>query len=613
MRRVFCFLLICIPAILSARSGGDSPWLYGIHWYGSTDRITTGQLTDAEEMTGKKGVWVLDQILLDAASHKAPWDLPWQANPLDKAKPGDKFYHAVKVMQGKGHSIVWRVQPYWSRNVIHPSDPYTLPMYADDCKAAATMLRDWSHIWQIGNEVNLTGENKHWDQTTGTYSAHWNPTPADYAATYEACRDKIHEVKPNTPLGAQLVLMQPNSPGPAEGERFMDSNEYLWRQIGGVSDKSKIDGFGMHSYADPRKLSDDYVEGFMDGIREQLMVIDELGLGDRPVFITEWNKHMPTDSDAEAAARFLHRAYECMDAWNRGKGGEYPGLSNHNVVSAMWFVYPSDKGGTWESFSLFDKKRPDGGTPENDPWRSFQFACTKNYPKGRIGGGPKPPRDRMYWRDSFDGTELDTTPPLPDWEAQADNGGSVVMSGDGAVRLLGNDTNFGAAAIRTAGYVYGNLRLEADITLVDTQPIAKAECNAEVRVREGSRGYSLTLFPDKSNDRPNKICLRRVNEWSVLKSIDVPDGIKAGDSFHITAIADGPKLGFKVTRTTGSVVLDWTGANSVTDEGQKVGWVRLSSYNLKEARVSDFQIGGPDWKGSSGAEQKPAAKPRRKG
>src|SRR5690606_21531061 len=122
--------------------------------------------------------------------------------------------------------------------------------------------------------------------------------------TYVAVRDKIHENASLVAPESQIVLMQAVSPGPADGARYMDGNEFLFRMIDAVPDKSKIDGFGLHAYAEPGGANFGEV-GFLDALREQIMIIDSFGLGDRPLYITEFNKHMPNATEANIGARFV--------------------------------------------------------------------------------------------------------------------------------------------------------------------------------------------------------------------------------------------------------------------------------------------------------------------
>jgi hypothetical protein len=374
----------------------------------------------------------------------------------------------------------------------------------------------------------------------------------------------------------------------------MDGNEFLWRMIDAIPspDKSKIDGFGVHGYAGGSNYG---LEDYWDSIREQLMIIDELGLGDRPVYITEWNKLMDNLANAESGAQFLHRAYTLMYNWNTGSGREWPGLSNHNVVCATWFVYPKDFG--WDMYSLqYWKSNTSSVDEEHDPWKSFNYSCGSGYARGSSGGGPAVPQDALWWQDSFDGSSLDQDAPLPDWKAETTGSGSVLMSGTGSVRFLGNDTPNGGGGIRTAGYVYGNFHLEANITITNAARSHSSvpEANFDVRLREGSKGYSITFFTSQSPTNPGRVVLRRTSDWVQIGSYNtaVSGGINSGDTFRIAATANGASIVIKIYKNGGATpVVDW----NVTDDGQKVGWIRFMSWNLNEARVNEFQLGGPGW------------------
>ena len=71
--------------------GADSPWLYGIHWYGNAEQ------DDVEAMTGGKGIWCLETVNL----YEDTW---WQLGGQEK-----QFLREA----AKGHSIVIRIQPKW--------------------------------------------------------------------------------------------------------------------------------------------------------------------------------------------------------------------------------------------------------------------------------------------------------------------------------------------------------------------------------------------------------------------------------------------------------------------------------------------------------------------
>jgi len=573
-------LLLALISVVAAAQVADSPYLYGIHWYGSTGS------TDVESMTGSKGIWDLEITNVDASVAPA-WDLP-----------GYFAGSVCPTVTGRGHSMVFRMHPYWGRNVPDDAvDPYKTTNYADDAKGAATTLATWVHLWQIGNEVNIDGENHRWDGAG--YNQVWQPTPAQYAACYVAVRDKIHEVTPNTTPATQYALMQPNSPGNViPGVRFMDGNEYLWRQIDAIADKAKIDGFTIHGYSDPATAGTDYgMEGFWDSIAEQLCIIDQFGLGDRPIFIGEFNKHMPDAANANVGAKFVQAAYTKMNAWNLASGDMWPGQPNHNILGATWFVYPAGLG--WDEYSLRRWKTDIASTDPNlNPWYGFQSSCGNSYACGVYGLGPAVAMDSLWWEDDFagpSGAAPDTTAPVPDWKVEAAGGAAAVLSGAGACRLIGNSlTTTGNIGLRTSGYAYGNFRLEADIRFVNVARAntGNSEANFDLRIREGSKGYSLTFFTSGSAANTNRIMLRRTNDWTQIGTFNQSVTINNTDTYHVSIVAVGSTLKYTVTRNGAATpVVDWT----VNDSGQAVGNIRLMTWNLQEAEVDNVSLGGPQW------------------
>lgn len=574
-------LLIVSMVAVAPAVNPDADSLIGIHWYPNTESITVGEETDVEEMSDGRAVWVTEITHVDSDA-APPWDLPSYFVP-----------HCQKLMTGKGHSVIFRIQPYWDRHVPHPEDPYTLADFSRDARGAAETLREYCHIWQVGNEVNLRQENRRWNPAESSYSTLWEPTPAEYAETYIAIRDAIHEVE--SPLGPQEVLMQPVSPGNVDPTyRYMDGNEFLYRMIDAVVDKSMIDGFAIHAYAEPGG-SNHGVDGFMESVVEQLMIIDSFGLGDRPVYITEFNKHMPNETEARIGARFLVEAYEALHDWNNGVGGQIPGQPNHNIRSATWFVYPN--GGIWQDYSLWRWKSdiPSTDYTEN-PWHAFREAARRDFPAGIHGGGPNFPTDGVWWEDDFSG--LNTTTGSPHWRVDPVAGGSAASTSDG-VLLAGNNSPAGGASLRSAGYVYSDFQGVVDFTIVDgrqTTP-SPGEANFDLRIREGSHGYSLTIYTSESETRSGQIWLRRTNNWGENigdLNATIPGGVNSGDSFRIHWAANGSTLSWALYRNgdaPATPLVEW----EIEDEGQAVGYIRLGTFNLREARLDHFVIGGTDW------------------
>ncbi len=606
-----CYALATGLALAFAVANGqldDASSLYGIHWYGAADDTSLSvNPTDAEDMAPGREMWVLEINHVDETSPAGAsnvWDRPSFYNGF-----GSGGHNARVTGSGKGHSLVYRLHPNWGRNVPYndgaggnPDDPFTLQDYAAAAQSAAQAHINWCRVWQIGNEANLTIENNRWNGTDG-YNVLWSPDPSLYAATYLEVRDAIHTVTPNMTPAEQICLMQPVSPGDAGNPsiRFMDGAEFLWRQIEAIpeNDRGRIDGFAIHGYAEPGGANDG-LDGFFDSIREQIMVIDQFGLHDRPVFITEFNKHMPDVGNTAIGARFAQKAFAAISDWNAGTGDAFPGVENHDIVSAMWFVF-YNAGGGWGDFSLQVKKSATAGTnPDQNPWYGFQAAAANDYAAGSMSGGGEISSHGIWLNDTFD--SLDTNPPLPDWKVETTGGGAALAAGDGTVRITGHG-NGGGATLRSAGYVYGDFRMELEFEITDSaiatgSPIAN-EANFDVRIREGSQGYSLTFFTDASDvTRRNRVILRRTNTWTQIGSFNEEIGITGGDRFTVEIEATPTVINYTVFKNGSTApVVSW----AVNDNAQRVGWIRVGSYNLSEARVDRLTLGGPSWAGSSAA------------
>lgn len=590
---LLCFYINGAPA------HSDTPYLTGIHWYSSNTAST-----DVEAMSGGRPLWVVDQALLDTTSTLAapnPWETPWVSSPVvDKSQPYAKPA-IVSAITAKGHSVIMRLHPQWSVNVPYPCDPYTQADFASDCKSAAELMRN-VHIWQIGNEANLNGEMRRWNTSTQHYGLPWPAqdlanAPELYAQTYLACRDKIHEVNPSTSPSQQIVLMQPCSPGGSvAGTRYLSSDAFLTRMIAAVPDKTKIDGFALHSYAQPGG-SNYGADGFFDDLRRQIAVIDQAGLGDRPIFITEFNKHMPNETEANTAAGFINTAYAMLHQWNTGAAALWPGgASNHAVRGTAWFVYRSEGTGTgWDEYSLeYWKSHVSSTSPTLNPWYSFQQACNQAYPAGATAG-PILTKDNLWWEDSFNGATIDQSWPLPKWDVDAPAGSSVsAVTGEARISATGN---FIPAGIRQTSIAFTDCAMELDLTLADAAPVAPGEANVDIRLRQegsGGPGYSLTLFSSLGSASPGTVQLRRTSTWQVIAAAAIPGGINTGDQFRIRIWMRPQTLEIQVLRLPSlNSVLEWTGAKIPATEF-RAGGVGVYTYNLKEARITNFKLGGLD-------------------
>lgn len=340
MRRFFLFLICTILlAGLLRPAAADSPWLYGIHWYGD------GNLSDVEAMTGDKPIWTLETVIV----YSDPW---WQLS--------GQAAHFQQI-HAKGHSIIIRLEPNWGQTI--PATQAERTQYINDLVATVEAAKDYCHIWQIGNEMNLYAE----------YGGDVL-TAADYISFYKDARAAIKNV--TSPLGEQIVLVGPVSPGAYFNEvRHTDGLVYL-RQMCQALGPDDTDGFALHAYGAPWLGPQDAASDFMSGVSSQLQVIDEEGFCDKPAYITEWNRQTNPANDANQeaqTAQFLQLAYQRLHEWNSNP-------NNHPVVCACWFIYKNDPG--WANFSLRYLKDVNPRGADADVWDAFQAVCGQNYPAG---------------------------------------------------------------------------------------------------------------------------------------------------------------------------------------------------------------------------------------
>lgn len=278
----------------------DPSHIYGIHWYGDP---ASG---DAEALSGGKALWDLETVML----YDGGWNL---------AAQGAKFQQIVN----KGHTIIIRVQPQWGLAI--PNNAAARTQYLADVQAAANTAKNYCHIWQIGNENNLLGE----------YGGA-QLDPVDYINFYKQVRAAIKNVQ--SPLGPQIVLVSPVSPGGPAGERWMDGNQYLSAMCSNMT-IDDCDGFGLHGYGAPWSSADQATAEFADNYQSQLRVIDEKGFAAKPAYITEFNRQVNPINDTNEAesAKFSIKAFQNLQTWNAN-------TANHKVACACWFIYPNDPG-----------------------------------------------------------------------------------------------------------------------------------------------------------------------------------------------------------------------------------------------------------------------------
>ena len=337
-RRLAGALAVLAFGMVPTATFAASDYIYGIHWYGDHN------VTEVEEMTGGKGIWVLEIILTEDTGQ---WSLAQQM---------PKFQAIV----ARGHTLIIRIQPRWS--LVVPGDDTAgsvgdrMSTFLTKVTQAAQQLSNLCHIWQTGNEMNLGFE----------YDI-GNLTPALYVQKYKQIRAAIKSV--NSSLGEQIVLLGPVAPV---------DNGYLGSMLDNLT-ASEFDAFAMHAYGGA-------LGSFRNMYRDQLNFIDSRGYQDKAVYITEWGAPTNPVSDTVEAgvAGFLKNEFIELGNWNAGAG-------NHDVVCAIWFVYARDS--FWINWSIRSLRDLHPRGVDKDLWDAFQSAATLNIPAGEgagSGGGPGP-------------------------------------------------------------------------------------------------------------------------------------------------------------------------------------------------------------------------------
>lgn len=323
-------IILVLIGLAGAAVAADSPWLYGIHWYG--DPADDG----VEVMTGGKPIWVLEIILTEDTGE---WSLNHQLA---------KFQTIVD----RGHTLIIRIHPRWNLVVPGPNTPQTavrdrMETFLPKLTNAAQQLSGLCHIWQIGNEMNLGFE----------YDI-GNLTPQLYVEKYLEIRDAIHAVPSS--LGPQIVLLGPVAPV---------DNAYLGAMCDAlIARGEEPDAFAMHAYGGTRGF-------WIPDIASQTSTIDGKGFADKAVYLTEWGA--PTDpiSDTNEAgtAQFLHWALVQLADYNANP-------SNHPVTCACWFVYKYDS--YWRTWSILYMKNLHPPGINSDLYDAYRYACTLDLPAG---------------------------------------------------------------------------------------------------------------------------------------------------------------------------------------------------------------------------------------
>jgi hypothetical protein len=379
MRRRRLYLLVItaltpVAAILvpaSARAA-DADTLVGIHFWGLKD----GTRSYSE------GIDEIPAQMLDSRARGA-WDVEVVNTHGDEWQKAPFFVPLYRdLYTNKKTSIATRLEYRYGMTVPSPSTINTAT-WAGNVVASVNQLKDWAHVWQLGNEPNLIGEGNGW--------ANNQITPAGYAGVYGTVRAAIHNDARVGPPGPHQLLVAPVSPGGViSGVRWKDGNQYLSETIDALrAANTPIDGFALHAYGGGATTAD-ALRDFRNGFAQQVAIIDAKGQTSVPIHITEWNRYAdpnaPNAAQQEAlAADFARSAFRMLDRWNRTPG-------NHNIVSAGWFVYEKSPDiTTWDGYSIDYWK--DHGNPRGsagDLYTAFSDAARAGYRAGLIGTRPLP-------------------------------------------------------------------------------------------------------------------------------------------------------------------------------------------------------------------------------
>ena len=363
--------LFCVPA---ATLAADADTLVGIHQWGLQDGT----------LDYTRSIDPVPAQMLDSRNRGA-WDVEVVNTHGDVWQQAGFFVPLFRVLYtDKKVSIVTRVEYKYGQTIPAPTtiNPTT---WAGNVAGVVGTLKNWTHVWQLGNEPNLIESGGGWTNN--------QISPRAYADAYKLIRDRLQQPDATGVAGPAKLLVAPVSPGGViPGVRWRDGSQYLGETIDAIHTVgSPIDGFAVHAYGGGATTAD-ALRDFHAGFAEQVAIIDAKGHAEAPVYITEWNRFAtPTGPDAarqEAlAADFARQGLRMLDRWNRTPG-------NHNIVSAGWFVYEksSNNGtGAWDGYSIDYWK--DHGNPRGssgDLYTAFEQAARAGYKAGLVGARPMP-------------------------------------------------------------------------------------------------------------------------------------------------------------------------------------------------------------------------------
>lgn len=541
---VLAIALALLCASVSPLFAADATQLCGIHWwgYGGSTPVdqTPKQLFDLPTYS----MWDMETVVTNSDFW---WDASW-------FKP---LYQSIYPLNA---TIITRADYTWGDCIPPPSDPNYAGWPARYVSNVVNQLHDYSHIYIVGNEPNLIVSS--WPDG--------KITPAGYATVYRNVRNAVHSTADVGAPGQHFVLIAGPSPGGVEGPRWMSGTDYLGQVLDNLT-PADVDGFAIHAYGWD-------VNGFSNDYKAQLRVIDQKGFGDKPVWITEFNRYTTDDNDEQYTAQFARDAFANVNAWNQTPGA-------HNIVGMTWFIYDGDNqaGGGWNGYSVEYWKTH--GFPYGDSrdlYTAFEQSIDQRYPAGIYGCRPL-----TAWSEDFNDGVIDQASPDPNWKTGVESGGSIVETG-GFLRLIGA---YGQASYEKVwndyNLVYDNFILTTKVYLANAASTNGDESNTEIRFRtDGSGiGYSLSF---KALDSPNVINLRRDDTWEIIQSKEVARSLPSGTILYVRIECNGTRIKIRIGTTAGgSDVANWDFTdNTFTAKGGF--W--LANYHMMDARYDYLNL-----------------------
>ena len=352
-------LQLLIPAIAWADAAG----LYGVHYWGYSGSLPIDPVPAQMLDVANQGGWDVE-----VANTTTATDVWWQPA---------WFQPLYRELYKQDISIITRLNYNWDETLPRPTLANGSPNpdytnFASRFVASVNSLKPYAHIWQLGNEPNLNSES------TGWPNAQVDPT--HYAQIYEQVHAALASASPS-PAGPNQLLVAPPSPGPAiSGVRWIDGTTWLSQVLTRIP-HDQVNGIALHAYGGT--LSD-----FRQGLLGQIAAIDKAGFGDRPLYITEWNRYADPNSAADEAvsAQLVRDVYQFLNRWNQTAG-------NHNIVSASWFPYDADNqsANQWNGYSI-EYWKTHGNPPGSvgDLYTAFQRTARLHYAVGVDGTRPIP-------------------------------------------------------------------------------------------------------------------------------------------------------------------------------------------------------------------------------